>query len=170
MRIGLLVEQLLSPVPGGTGRFSQQLAAALARTAATGDDVESWTAWHRNTVAAEITGVRGPRRLGLPRRPLIAAWQRRRGPGPRGAQLVHAPTLLVPPPRVPTVVTIHDAVPWTHPDTLTPRGVAWHRSMAAAVVGEGATIAVHTRGRRRRARRVPAPVSAAGRSTCSGPA
>ncbi len=27
------------------------------------------------------------------------------------------------------VVTVHDAVPWTHPETLTPRGVAWHRAM-----------------------------------------
>jgi glycosyltransferase involved in cell wall biosynthesis len=25
------------------------------------------------------------------------------------------------------VVTVHDAVPWTHPETLTPRGVRWHR-------------------------------------------
>jgi glycosyltransferase involved in cell wall biosynthesis len=26
-------------------------------------------------------------------------------------------------------VTVHDAVPWSHPDTLTPRGVRWHRRM-----------------------------------------
>jgi glycosyltransferase involved in cell wall biosynthesis len=30
-------------------------------------------------------------------------------------------------------VTIHDAVPWTHPSTLTPRGVDWHRTMAVRV-------------------------------------
>jgi glycosyltransferase involved in cell wall biosynthesis len=27
------------------------------------------------------------------------------------------------------VVTVHDAVPWTHPETLTPRGARWHRAM-----------------------------------------
>ena len=27
-------------------------------------------------------------------------------------------------------MTIHDAVPWSHPETLTPRGAAWHRAMA----------------------------------------
>jgi glycosyltransferase involved in cell wall biosynthesis len=45
--------------------------------------------------------------------------------------VVHAPTLLLPPRRGrPLVATIHDAVPWTHPETLTPRGVRWHRAMA----------------------------------------
>jgi glycosyltransferase involved in cell wall biosynthesis len=27
------------------------------------------------------------------------------------------------------IVTIHDAVPWTHPETLTAHGVAWHQAM-----------------------------------------
>ena len=58
-------------------------------------------------------GVHGRRRRGV-------------GPRPRGADVVHAPTLQVPP-RSPAalVVTVHDAVPWTHPETMTPRGVAW---------------------------------------------
>jgi glycosyltransferase involved in cell wall biosynthesis len=39
------------------------------------------------------------------------------------------------------VVTIHDAVPWTHPETLTPRGVRWHRRMAErAAVGADAVV------------------------------
>jgi glycosyltransferase involved in cell wall biosynthesis len=29
-----------------------------------------------------------------------------------------------------TAVTIHDVVPWTNPETLTPRGVSWHKAMA----------------------------------------
>jgi glycosyltransferase involved in cell wall biosynthesis len=32
------------------------------------------------------------------------------------------------------VVTVHDTVPWTHPDTLTARGAAWHR----LVIGQAA--------------------------------
>jgi glycosyltransferase involved in cell wall biosynthesis len=86
-------------------------------------------------------------RLALPRRPLIAAWERGlRFPVPRGADVVHAPTLLAPTAvRGPLVVTIHDAVPWTHPETLTPRGVAWHRRMAERVARRADAVVVPTR-------------------------
>jgi glycosyltransferase involved in cell wall biosynthesis len=127
------MEQLLAPVPGGTGRFAAQLAAALA-----GDpslEVSGWTAWHRDVGPARIPGVGGPHRLALARRPLTVAWERGIGPAPRRVDVVHAPTLQLPPRRGrPLVVTIHDAVPWTHPETLTPRGVRWHRAMAQRAV------------------------------------
>ncbi|MCU1689264.1 MAG: glycosyl transferase group 1 [Pseudonocardiales bacterium] len=59
---------------------------------------------------------------------------------------MHAPTLLVPPRRSrPLVVTIHDAVPWTHPQTLTPHGAAWHRTMGAAIAREADAVVVPTR-------------------------
>jgi glycosyltransferase involved in cell wall biosynthesis len=83
--------------------------------------------------------------LALARRPLIAAWERRVGPTPRDADVVHAPTPLAPPRRGrPLVVTIHDAVPWTHPETLTPRGVAWHRRMVGYAAREADRIVVPT--------------------------
>jgi glycosyltransferase involved in cell wall biosynthesis len=130
VRLAVIVEQCLAPVPGGTGRYARELAAALAATAPPGSAVTGWTAWHRDRTGARIDGVRGPRALPLPRRPLAAAWERQRGPAPGGADVVHAPTPLAPPRRrVPLVVTVHDTVPWTHPQTLTPRGVAWHRHM-----------------------------------------
>jgi glycosyltransferase involved in cell wall biosynthesis len=129
----MVVEQALAPVPGGTGRYAVQLAGALARLP--GVEVTSWTAWHRRTARAEVAGVAGPERFPLPRRALTAAWERGAGPAPSGAELVHATTLLFPPRRRrPLVVTIHDAVPWTHPETLTPRGVVWHRAMAQRAV------------------------------------
>jgi glycosyltransferase involved in cell wall biosynthesis len=125
----MVLEQALAPVPGGTGRYAVELAAALAGLG--GVDVTEWTAWHRDTASAAVAGAAGPRRLPLPRRALTAAWERGLGPAPSSADLVHAPTLLLPPRRGrPLVVTIHDAVPWTHPETLTPRGVRWHRAMA----------------------------------------
>jgi len=129
--VAVLLEQCLAPVPGGTGRYSRELAAALAATAPDGAEVQGWVAWHRDTAAAAVPAVRGPQRLPLPRRALVAAYERGIGPAPTGADVVHAPTLLVPPRRGrPLVVTIHDAVPWSHPQTLTPRGVRWHRRMA----------------------------------------
>lgn len=146
MRVALIVEQSLAPVPGGTGRYSVELAAALAERAPQDSTVTGWVAWHRDQAAATVPGVAGPRMLSLARRPLIAAWERRVGPAPRAADLVHAPTPLAPPRRGrPLVVTVHDAVPWSHPDTLTPRGVSWHRKMIGYAVREADRIVVPTR-------------------------
>src|SRR5437899_12593466 len=112
MHVGTVLEQLLAPVPGGTGRYAAELAAALARTADAADSVIGWTAWHRDVSAATAIGI-AVHRLPLPRRALTAAWERGLGPIPHGADLVHAPTLLLPPRVSPLLLTIHDAVPWT---------------------------------------------------------
>ncbi len=145
MRVAFLLEQCLSPVPGGTGRYSRELAGALVADMADEDTVTGWTAWHRDIDAAQVDGVLGPVRLAMPRRPLVAAWQQGRGPRPADCDLVHAPTLLVPPRgRRPLVVTIHDAIPWTHPATLTPRGVDWHRTMAARAARTADAVVVPT--------------------------
>jgi glycosyltransferase involved in cell wall biosynthesis len=146
MRLDLIVEQLLSPVPGGTGRYAAEIATALAAGAPAGASVQTWTAWHRDVTAAAVPGTPGPRRLPLPRRPLVAAWERGLPVRTRGGDVVHAPTLLAPPRGDrPLVVTIHDAVPWTHPETLTPRGVAWHRRMAERVAATADAVVVPTR-------------------------
>ena len=132
MRVGFLLEQCLAPVPGGSGRYSRELARALAAAAPPGASVHGWTAYHRDISAAAVPGVSGPRRLPLERRALALAWERGAGPVPHDVDLVHAPTLLAPPARGrPLVVSIHDAVPWTHPETLTRRGVAFHQRMGA---------------------------------------
>ena len=145
MRVAIVTEQLLAPVPGGVGRYSAELAAALARVGDAADTVTGWTAWHNDVRAAVIAGAHGPRRLPLGRRALAVAWARGLGPVPHAADLVHAPSPLHPPPgRVPLVVTVHDTVPWTHPETLTPHGARWHRAMAERAVNSGATIAVPT--------------------------
>lgn len=135
MRVGLLLEQCLAPVPGGTGRYSRELFRALAETAPEGSSVAGWTAWHRASPY---------RRLALPRRALVAAWER--GVGPRvPGDVVHAPTPLHPPRRDrPLVVTVHDAVPYTHPETLTPRGVSWHRAMIARATATADLVVVPT--------------------------
>ncbi|HET9140904.1 glycosyltransferase family 1 protein [Actinophytocola sp.] len=129
----VLAEQLLAPVPGGTGRYTAELLAALAATAPAGWRVAGVTAWHSDVARAAVAGVAGPRRLPLPRRGLAAAWERGLPLWPGGTS-VHAPTPLAPPgPRRGRrlVVTVHDAVPFTHPETLTARGASWHRTMIA---------------------------------------
>jgi glycosyltransferase involved in cell wall biosynthesis len=42
------------------------------------------------------------------------------------------------------VVTVHDAVPWTHPQTLTKRGAAWHRKVIERAVNRASAIVVPT--------------------------
>jgi glycosyltransferase involved in cell wall biosynthesis len=84
--------------------------------------------------------------LALPARPLAAAWEAGVPLRPTGADLVHAPTLLAPSRgrRQALVVTVHDAVPWTHPETLTPRGVRWHRAMAERAAASADAVVVPT--------------------------
>ncbi len=141
--LGVLLEQCLAPVPGGTGRYSREIAAALARVRP--GQVTGVTAFHRDSAAARVPGVLGPRRLPLPRRGLVTAWERGAGPRVPG-DVVLAPTPLAPPRRDrPLVVVVHDAVPWTHPETLTPRGVAWHRRAVGRAAREADLVVVPTR-------------------------
>ncbi len=145
MRLGVVVEQLLGPVPGGTGRYTYELAAALALTAPTGASVAGFVAWHRDLDPGRVTGVSGPRRLPVGRRPLAVCWERGLGPAPRGVDVVLAPTLLAPPRRGrPLLVAVHDAVPWTHPQTLTPRGVSFHRRAGRRAAAQADALLVPT--------------------------
>jgi glycosyltransferase involved in cell wall biosynthesis len=145
MRVALIAEQLLAPVPGGTGRYTYELGAALAALAGPADSVTGWVAARADVNAAAIPGVDGPRRLPLGRRALAGAWERGVPVAPRGADLVHAVTPLAPPRRGrPLVVTVHDTVPWTHPELLTPRGARWHRTMIDRAAADADAITVPT--------------------------
>lgn len=132
----VVVEQCLAPVPGGTGRYAREITAALAAAPPAGWSVRTVTAWHRDTSAAHIPGTVGPQRLPAGHRVLSELWRRGLPPVVRGPA-VHATTPLAPNRKHGLVVTVHDAVPWTHPETLTPRGVQWHR----ALIGRAARIA-----------------------------
>lgn len=139
--VGLVLEQCLAPVPGGTGRYSRELARSLAATAPAGARVSGVTAWHRDELVVPGVPVR---RLPLPHRGLVAAWERGGRPGVEG-DVVHAPTPLHPRRgRAPLVVTVMDAVPWTYPQMLTPRGVSWHRRMIRRAAAEADLVVVPT--------------------------
>lgn len=141
-----IAEQLLAPVPGGTGRYTRELLRALAATAPEGWAVRSVVSRTGDPSRARVPGVDGPHVLPLPRRALIAAWER--GLPPRlGGDAVHAMTPLAPPARRGRnlVVTVHDTVPWTHPQTLTPRGATWHRRAVARAARDADALVVPTR-------------------------
>ncbi|MQA10125.1 MAG: glycosyltransferase [Pseudonocardiaceae bacterium] len=141
----VVAEQLLADVPGGTGRYTRELLAALVSDAPEGWSVRSVVARHADVERAKVPGVAGPRVLPVPRRLLAAGWQRGVRYWP-GGDSVHAPTPLAPPPRAGrgVVVTVHDTVPWTHPETLTAHGAAWHRQMIARATARAGAVVVPT--------------------------
>ena len=125
IRVGLLCEQLMQPVPGGIGTYVRALLSGLP---AEGVTVAPIAAWHpRDRLLA--AGVERARRLPLPRTLLYEAWNRLEGPGVSGEeQVVHAPSLAFPPRgRRPLVVTVHDVLFMDHPDWYPARGVRFHR-------------------------------------------
>ncbi|HWC81270.1 MAG TPA: glycosyltransferase family 1 protein [Pseudonocardiaceae bacterium] len=142
----VLAEQLLAPVPGGTGRYTRELTTALAAAAPAGWTVTTAVARHADPSAALLPGVDGPTVLPLPPRALTAAWEHGLPFWP-GGDAVHAPTPLAPPAAKhghSLVVTVHDTVPWTHPETLTRRGAAWHRKVITRAVRRASAIVVPT--------------------------
>jgi glycosyltransferase involved in cell wall biosynthesis len=168
-RLVVIAEQLLAPVPGGTGRYTAELLRALAETAPPGWEVASVVSRRSDVEKAQVAGVDGPRRLPLPLRALVAAWQLGLPYWP-GGDAVHAPTPLAPP-RGRVSVTVHDTVPWTHPETLTPRGVRWHRAMIARAAARAAGLVVPTRAVAEDLRRwvpVSVPVRVAGHGVAQG--
>jgi glycosyltransferase involved in cell wall biosynthesis len=137
----VIVDQMVARVPGGIGRYTEELTAALITTAPRGSAVSAVVSAVPDEdiarIRSKIPGLADIHKSALARRELSAAWQHGFTILP-GRGLVHAPSLLAPlrrhdriaDPESQTVVTIHDAVPWTHPETLTSRGVSWHRAMA----------------------------------------
>lgn len=147
----VIADQLFAPVPGGTGRYTAELLRALARTVPDAWTVTSVVCRRPDVSEATIKGVNGPRILWVPRRTLAAAWQAGVPYWP-GGDAVHAPTPFAPP-RKPRsgryskgtlAVTVHDTVPWSHPQTLTKRGVNWHKSMVSRAMRRADVVVVPT--------------------------
>ncbi|ASU80823.1 glycosyltransferase family 1 protein [Actinopolyspora erythraea] len=143
--LAVVAEQLLAPVPGGTGRYTRELLRSLVSTAPPGWELHTVVSSEGDPSAAEMAGVRGPHVLPLSRRALTLAWQHGRWPRVV-ADSVHAPTPLFPPVKRGggLVVTVHDTVPWTHPETLTARGAAWHRRAVLRAARRAGSLVVPT--------------------------
>lgn len=151
MRVEFLVEQLCARVPGGTGRYTRELLRALHQ-ASPAHPLRARVG-RPCPASAELSEQGVPvATIGLPGPVLARLWERglppRLGglPGRGIADVVHAPTLLAPPVHRASalVVTVHDVVPWTHPETLTPRGAAFHQRMGARVAAGADLIIVPT--------------------------
>ncbi|TAL41346.1 MAG: glycosyltransferase family 1 protein [Salinibacterium sp.] len=151
----VIVDQIVAPVPGGIGRYAEELTRALIEVAPPGTTVEgivsasTESAYHE--LERRLPGLAQLYKSPLARRELAAAWQHGFTLLP-GKGMVHATSMLAPLYRHDrlndgtnqTVVTFHDLVPWTHPETLTPRGVSWHKAMAARAYKYADAIVVST--------------------------
>jgi glycosyltransferase involved in cell wall biosynthesis len=145
--VTVLATQLSARVPGGTGRYTWELLRALAAMVPQGDRLRAVRLAASTSVATELEQLPvHVSALPLPFPLVSRLWERGLPPHPARAGVVHAPTLLIPPgrPRTRLVVTIHDVVPWTHPETLTARGVAFHRAMGARAASTAAALVTPT--------------------------
>lgn len=121
MRVALHVGQLRQPIPGGIGAYVRALLAALPPAGVTlstfgfGPGETTWPEYHD---------------LGRPGPPLrYSLWHGLRRPRVRvDADLVHAPTLAIPPTHpTPLVATVHDVAFLRFPEAFTRHGVRFHR-------------------------------------------
>ena len=138
----VILDEMLAPTPSGISRYTEDLTRALIRFAPSNCFVEGIVSSSPEPdyqhIADALPGLVGLHKSSLAHRELASAWQhgftRISGGG-----MIHAPSLLAPLSRHDRLnaqghqiaVTIHDAVAWTHPDSLPSRRVAWHRAMAA---------------------------------------
>jgi glycosyltransferase involved in cell wall biosynthesis len=125
---------------GSVARYTEELTREIIRTAPRGCYVEGFVSASTEPEYAHILerlpGLQELHKSPLARRELRAAWQHGFTRLP-GSGMVHAPSPLAPLSRHDrlndgdqVVVTFHDALAWTHPDSLSPRTVAWYKGMA----------------------------------------
>jgi glycosyltransferase involved in cell wall biosynthesis len=184
MRVAFNVEQLLYEPPGGVGRYTAKLARLLPTLAdpfGDGEHIElaPFVALHRRREVHEALGRFGletlePVAIPLPRPVLYDLWHllgapsvQRASRGLRRVDLIHAPSLAVPPRgSARLVVTAHDAAPLLFPSAYPRRGRWFHaRGLEAAARradlvitvshAAAAELAAHTRIEPERLRVVP---------------
>src|SRR5260370_42158078 len=138
MRLALNIEQLLHRPPGGIGRYTAQLARLLPEPDSDGGErieVIPFVARHRRGDIDTALGAFGltdldPVALLLPRPVLYDTWNvlgvpplGLLHPALRDVDVIHAPSLAVPPRSgARLVVTAHDAASLVAPDTYPRRG------------------------------------------------
>lgn len=147
LRVGIVVEQVWQPIPGGSGTYVVELSRALSAR----PDVEpvGISAWHRGVVSPDWDPEIPVRRSLLPRRALYGAWQHLgvprvdRANGP--LDVCHATTWAVPPTRLALVVTVHDLAFLDGPELFTPHGNSFFRRALDTVRSRAAAVIVPSR-------------------------
>ncbi|KRC60486.1 mannosyltransferase [Agromyces sp. Root81] len=135
----MIVDQVIAPVPGPLGLYTEALTSALIQSTPPGCEIEgivsSSPPSDYDRLEAQFPGLSGLYKTTLARRELAAAWQLGLTTSPGGG-MIHSSGLFAPLRRHDrsvsgdqVVVTLHDLLPWTHPESLTNASVTWHRAM-----------------------------------------
>ena len=137
----VIIDEILSPLPGGSRHYAEELTRGILLAAPRGTSVHgvvsASTEAEYEDLAARLPALGGLFKSALARRELRLAWHRGFTRLPGGG-MVHSPSLLAPLHRHDrlndlgdqTAVTIHSVVPWTDPDALGSRAVGWYQGMA----------------------------------------
>jgi len=137
----VIVDQIVAPIPGGIGRYTEELTRELIRTAPRGCSVSGIVSSSPEAdyelIEILLPGLDGLFKSALARRELELAWQHGFTRLP-GSGMVHATGLFAPlfkHDRINNVgeqiaVTIHDVIPWTNPEALSTRRLGWYKAMA----------------------------------------
>lgn len=153
----VIVDQIIAPIPGGIGRYTEELTRELIRVAPAGCDVAGIVSASPEAdydrVTTLLPGLGDLFKSSLARRELELAWQHGFTRLP-GTGMLHATGLFAPLARhdrinnagEQTVVTIHDVIPWTNPEALSPRRLAWYKAMAkrAQKYADAVIVPTHT--------------------------
>lgn len=152
--LNLILDDLLADTTSGAARYAGELGRALVDHAPAGCFVQgivaSSTEEQYRQIAERMPGLAGLFKSALIRRDLTTAWQHGFTPVPSG--MLHAPSLFAPlrsHDRVnergnQIVVTIHDAVAFSHPEFLASRELSWTKAMATRAVKYADAVVVPT--------------------------
>ena len=137
VELNVILSDSSASAPAGTARFGTQLTRALLETAPHDAVVSGYS--HRLSTAGrtavhqQVPGLHRLRESMLPRELLGRVWDSAITSVPRGSVIL-APSLFAPLAAGPAkssggqlLVTVHDLVPFTHPETLSAHGARWHR-------------------------------------------
>jgi glycosyltransferase involved in cell wall biosynthesis len=153
----VIVDRIVTPAPGGVGRYAEELTRELINTAPDGCDVVGIVSSSPETdylkLQQLLPGMRSLHKSALARRELQLAWQLGLSRLP-GNGMLHSPSMFAPLHKhdrlnnqsEQTVVTIHDVIPWTHPHSLAKGRGPWLRAMAkrAERYADAVVVPTHT--------------------------
>ena len=146
MRVVVVAEQLRRPATGGIGTYLRGLVGGLATLGPAAPELRLWAsrapAPGADPVAALGPVVTSP----LPGPLLVRAWDHGLAAYRGEADVVHAPSLAVPPRRgAPLTVMVHDLAWRRLPDAFPPRGRRWHEAALGRALDRASLLLVPSR-------------------------
>ncbi|MEH6781428.1 MAG: glycosyltransferase family 1 protein [Rhodoglobus sp.] len=135
----VIIDEMLSPTPGSVARYSEELTRELINVAPANCFVEAFVSASTDAeyalIADRLPNLAKLHKSALSRRELRASWHHGFTKVP-GQGMLHATSLLAPLRRhdrlnrgEQIVVTVHDIVAWTRPESLGSRQASWARAM-----------------------------------------